>query len=129
MLADALTSVLAIVALLLGKWQGWVVLDPLMGVVGGIVIARWSWSLVRATSGVLLDAIPADNGLPGKIRAIVEKDGAIVTDLHIWQVGPGHYATIVALVSPAGKGPEVYKKELSKVPKLAHVTVEVSAAA
>lgn len=128
-LADALTSVLAIVALLLGKWQGWVVLDPLMGVVGGIVIARWSWGLVRATSGVLLDALPADKGLSGKIRAIVEKDGDVVTDLHVWQVGPGHYATIVALVSPAGKSPEVYKKELSKVPQLAHVTVEVSAAA
>lgn len=128
-LADALTSVLAIVALILGKWQGWVVLDPLMGVVGGLVIARWSWGLIRATSGVLLDAIPADKGLPKTIRDIVEKDGDVVTDLHVWQVGPGHYATIVALVSPAGKSPELYKKELSKVPKLAHVTVEVSAAA
>lgn len=128
-LADALTSVLAIVALLLGKWQGWVVLDPLMGVVGGVVIARWSWGLVRATSGVLLDAMPAEKGLPKTIRDIVEKDGDVVTDLHIWQVGPGHYATIVALVSPAGKAPEIYKKELSKVPQLAHITVEVSAAA
>lgn len=128
-LADALTSVLAIIALLLGKWQGWVILDPLMGVVGGVVIARWSWGLVRATSGVLLDAMPADKGLPKKIREIVEKDGDVVTDLHIWQVGPGHYATIVALVSPAGKTPEAYKKELNKVPQLAHITVEVSAAA
>lgn len=87
-LADALTSVLAIVALLLGKWNGWSFLDPAMGIVGGLVIARWSWGLVRSTATTLLDALPQADDLPQEIRQSVETEEDRITDLHVWQVGP-----------------------------------------
>lgn len=121
-LADALTSVLAIAALLAGRYLGWVWLDPAMGIVGAIVIARWSWTLMRDTSAVLLDA--ADPHLAAEIRACVEGPGdARLVDLHVWQVGPSAYAAIVDICGPV---PAMKVRErLSSIHELAHVTIEV----
>lgn len=127
-LADALTSVLAIVALLLGKWNGWNFLDPLMGIVGGLVIARWSWGLIRSTATTLVDAVPLTDDLPQEIRDTVETEEDRITDLHVWQVGPGHHAAIVAIHSQAPKAPAFYKQKLAAIHELSHVTVEVSPA-
>lgn len=124
-LADALTSVLAIAALLLGRSFGWLWADPLMGVVGALVIARWSWGLIRDAGGVLLDAVPQGKELRGEIREAVERDGDRITDLHVWQVGPGHYAAIVALASRQPKEPSHYRAQLAHVHELSHLTVEV----
>ena len=95
-LADALTSVLAIAALLSGRYLGWVWLDPVMGIVGAVVIAVWSWNLIRDTAAVLLDT--ADPHLETEVREHVEGGGdAQITDLHIWRVGPGAHAAIVSV--------------------------------
>src|SRR5262249_15186535 len=97
-LADALTSVLAIAALAAGKFAGWVWLDPLMGVVGAVVIARWSWSLMQDTAGVLLDV--ADPALVQEIREQVEGPGdARIVDLHVWRIGPEAHAAIVSVAT------------------------------
>lgn len=125
-LADALTSVLAIAALLLGKIYGWIWLDPLMGIVGGLVIARWSVQLIRATGTVLVDALPGNEHLPQEIRAAIETDEDRITDLHVWQVGPGHHAAIVAVATPEPRDPAFYKARLADLHELSHVTVEVT---
>lgn len=128
-LADALTSILAIVALLLGRSRGWLWADPLMGMVGAAVILRWSWGLMRDAGGVLLDRVPDGEDLTGEIREAIEGDGDRITDLHIWQVGPGHHAAIVALASREPKEPSHYKSRLNHIHELSHVTVEVEPAA
>lgn len=125
-LADALTSVLAIAALLLGRSYGWVWLDPLMGIVGGVVIARWSYGLIRDTAGVLLDAVPGGGQLVQDIRARIETEGDRLTDLHVWQIGPGHHAAILSVVSSHPQQPAVYKAKLAGMKRLSHVTVEVT---
>ena len=95
--ADALTSVLAIAALLGGRYLGWVWLDPLMGIVGSVVIAAWAWSLMRDTGAVLLDA--TDAAIEAEIRALVEAPGdAKIVDLHVWRVGPGAHSAIISVV-------------------------------
>lgn len=128
MLADALTSVLAIVALLLGRSYGLVWLDPVMGIVGGLVIARWSFGLIRDTSRVLLDAVPGEGQLARSIRMRLEGEGERITDLHVWQVGPGHHAAIVSLVTQTPQAPQVYKERIADLKGLSHVTMEVSPA-
>jgi cation diffusion facilitator family transporter len=127
-LADAFTSVLAIAALLLGSVYGWLWLDPAMGVVGALVIARWSWGLVRDTGGVLLDYVPEHEDLPQEIRETIETGSERITDLHIWQLGPGHHGAIVALVSDEPKAPSYYREKLAHIHDLSHVTIEVEAA-
>lgn len=124
-LADAATSVLAIAGLSLAWAFGWRFMDPLVGLVGTGVIASWAWGLVRDTGRVLLDATPDHAGLQGAMRERLERGGDRVTDLHLWQVGPGHLAAIVALVSDAPQPPSVYKTQLADLPGLSHVTVEV----
>ena len=124
-LADALTSVLAIVALLFGSLNGWLWADPLMGLVGALVIARWSWGLVRDTGSILLDMVPPGQHLQAEIREALERDGDRITDLHVWQVGPGHHAAIVALASTAPAAPAHYKALLHPIHALSHVTIEV----
>jgi cation diffusion facilitator family transporter len=120
-MADALTSVLAIGALLAGWYLGWTWLDPVMGVVGAIVIASWSWSLMRDTSAVLLDV--SDPHLEAEVREEVEGAGdARITDLHVWRLGPGAHGAIVSYTGEAG--PETVRARLRKVHELAHVTVE-----
>jgi len=127
--ADALTSVLAIVALILGKWNGWTFLDPAMGIVGGIIIARWSWSLLRSTGAVLVDAMPHQRPLLAKIRGAVETGNENITDLHVWQVGPGHHAAIVSLSTTGETSAAAYREKLLEIEELSHVTIEINAAA
>lgn len=124
-LADALTSILAIVALLAGRSYGWLWADPVMGVVGALVIARWSWGLIRDSGSVLLDRIPDDEDLPGEIREALETDTDRIADLHVWQVGPGHHAAIISLVSSDPAAPSDYKARLAEIHELSHITVEV----
>lgn len=126
-LADALTSVLAIAALALGSLYGWVWLDPVMGIVGALVIARWSWGLVRDAGAVLLDYIPEGEDLPDEIREAIESDGDRITDLHVWQVGPGHHAAIVSIATEAPLPLEAYRAKLAHIHDLSHLTVEVDA--
>lgn len=119
-LADALTSVLAIVALLGGRYLGWVWLDPVMGLVGATVIAIWSWTLIRDTASVLLDA--HESHLEDEIREFVEGPGdARITDLHVWRVGPGAHAAIVAVMGIDG---DSVRARLRDVHEIAHLTVE-----
>ncbi|MDK4733148.1 CDF family Co(II)/Ni(II) efflux transporter DmeF [Rhizobium sp. CNPSo 3490] len=128
-MADALTSVLAIAALTLGSLYGWLWLDPIMGIVGGLVIANWSWSLLKSSGGVLLDVMPEGEILPSEIRQAIETEEDRITDLHVWQVGPGHHAAIVAVVTSQPRDPAFYKDRLSALEELSHVTVEVTRAA
>jgi cation diffusion facilitator family transporter len=124
-LADALTSVLAIVALLAGWFYGLAWLDPAAGVVGALVIASWSVGLLRSSGGVLLDAAP-DPRLMRTIRERLEVDGDRVSDLHLWRLGPGHSAVIVAVVSDQPRAPSFYKTRVADIPGLSHITVEVN---
>ncbi|MGH7336173.1 MAG: CDF family Co(II)/Ni(II) efflux transporter DmeF [Myxococcota bacterium] len=124
-LADGLTSLLAILALGTGKLLGWTWMDPLMGIVGALVIARWSVALLRDTSGVLLDAEVAEERNLA-IRAAVESDADNrVVDLHLWRVGPRHLAAIVSVVTHEPRDPAHYKRLLAPFRDLVHVTVEV----
>jgi cation diffusion facilitator family transporter len=127
-LADALTSVLAIVALLAGSLYGWLWLDPAMGVVGALVIARWSWGLIRDAGGVLLDYVPASERLPDAILEAITADGSTVTDLHVWQLGPGHHGAIVAIETSTPQPPSHYRRKLSHLRDLSHVTIQVEPA-
>ena len=120
-LADALTSVLAIVALLAGRYLGWIWLDPVMGIVGGAVIAVWAWNLLRDTAAVLLDT--SDPHLEAEVREQVEGPGdAQITDLHVWRIGPGAHAAIVSVAGSVDR--ETIRERLVPVHELAHVTIE-----
>ncbi|TPQ43066.1 cation transporter [Bradyrhizobium guangdongense] len=123
-MADAATSVLAIAALLVAMYSGWVWADPAVGLIGSVVIASWAFGLVKASGAVLLD-VRADEKMERVIRARMEVGEDRVTDLHLWQVGPGHRAVLVSLVSDKPKQPAVYKKRLAGLKGLSHVTVEV----
>ncbi len=124
-LADALTSVFAIVALLAGKYYGWVWLDPLMGLVGAVVIASWSVGLIRATSGVLLDS-GVSQQVPAAIRQAIESDhDNRVADLHVWHVGPQALSAVIAIVTHHPQTPDYYRSLLGHIPHLAHVIIEV----
>ncbi len=124
-IADAVTSVMAIVALAAGRFYqvGW--LDPVMGLVGGAVILQWSYGLMRTTARILLDAEPTP-GLAAKVRGVIEADrDNRVADLHVWRLGPGHLAAMVTVVSHHPQPPAHYKALLGGIAELSHVTVEV----
>ena len=125
-IADALTSVLAIIALVCGKYLGWIALDPIMGITGAVVIAHWSFGLIRNTARILLDA--EDTGpLVDRVRALIEEDTAHrVADLHVWRVGIGAYACIVTVVTPHSVSADELKAQLAQIPEIKHVTVEVN---
>jgi len=101
----------------------------LMGVVGALVIAKWSWNLVRDAGGVLLDYVPEHEDLPEEIRQIITAEGGEIEDLHVWRLGPGHNAAIVSLTAAAPRSPSYYRQKLSAIHDLSHVTVEVEAKA
>lgn len=123
--ADALTSVLAIAALVLALTLGWLWLDPVVGLVGMAMIGIWAWGLVRDTGKVLLDA-DIDPAEMDTLRGLLEADGQTkVHDLHLWRIGPDHLAAIVSLVSHQPMPPEHYKKLLGERPELGHITIEV----
>jgi cation diffusion facilitator family transporter len=118
-IADALTSVLAIAALLAGRYLGLVWLDPVIGIVGAVVIARWSWGLLKDTSAVLLDA--TDLRTAAKIRALIEPEARIL-DLHVWRIGPGALAVIVDVAEPAW--PERLRERLRGTKNIVHLTIQ-----
>jgi cation diffusion facilitator family transporter len=124
-LADALTSVLAIVALLSAKYFGLIWMDPLMGVIGGVMVFRWSLGLLRTTSHVLLDRNGPEE-IKQKIKESIEAAGdSKISDLHLWSVGPNIYAAIVSVVACNPLAPEQYKKLIPDNLGLVHVSVEV----
>lgn len=125
-LADALTSVLAIVALLCAKYVGWVWLDPVIGIVGGLLVARWSVGLLRTTATVLLD-FQAPEALQGSIVEAIESDGdSRVTDLHVWSIGPGIFSAQVALVATNPVSANDYKARLPEALQLVHTNIEIN---
>ncbi|ANI60873.1 cation diffusion facilitator family transporter [Pseudomonas sp. PvR086] len=122
-LADALTSVLAIAALLAGRYLGWVWLDPVIGVVGALVIAKWAYGLMRDSAAVLLDA--TDEHVAAEIRELLEStDDVRISDLHVWQVGPQARAAIVSVVATASVSADAIRERLAPVHELSHLTVE-----
>jgi cation diffusion facilitator family transporter len=123
-LADAMTSVLAIGALLVAKYWQVTSVDPLVGIVGALVIMKWSVGLVRTTSRELLDADVPPAMLDRVREALASVPDTKVVDLHVWRLGPNHHAVIVSVVSD--NAPEVYKKALASEAALSHVTVEVN---
>jgi cation diffusion facilitator family transporter len=124
--ADALTSVLALVALSLGLIYGWGFLDPLMGIAGALLVGRWSWGLARDSASVLVDA--EDQGqIASLVRSAIESDADNeITDLHVWRVGPAGRACIVSLVTHEPRPVEHYRGLVAGVPGLLHLTVEVN---
>jgi cation diffusion facilitator family transporter len=124
-LADAFTSVLAITALTGGKFFGWAWLDPVVGIVGSGVVFSWAYTLLRDTSGILLDRTPPSSDLPDQIRRAVESDGdSLVTDLHVWQVGIGKFAAMISVVAHQPKSSDSYRELLRGHDELVHVTIE-----
>jgi cation diffusion facilitator family transporter len=123
-LADAAVSVLAIVGLIAGKTLGWIWMDAVMGLAGALVIANWSWGLVRAAGSILLDMRPGDP-LVNAIRKRLEVGDDRIADLHVWQIGPGHHAAAVSILCPQPEHAQVYRQRLAGVAGLSHVTVEI----
>jgi len=125
-LADALTSILAIIALLSGKYFGWSWMDPIMGLVGSLVITRWSFGLLQDTSPILLDH-GIDENKKSEIKKIIETDSDNrISDIHIWKVGPDCYAASISLVTHFPKSADHYKNLLSEFDCLTHITIEVN---
>jgi cation diffusion facilitator family transporter len=124
-IADAAVSVLAIIGLLLAKTFGWLWMDPLAGIVGALVIANWSYGLMRDTAAILLDVSPSD-ALEKRIMTAVEKAGDELVDLHVWRLGPGHFGAVVSVVTNvAQRAPSYYHSILRNFTGLSHITVEV----
>jgi cation diffusion facilitator family transporter len=122
--ADAAVSVLAICGLLLGRFFGWVWMDPVMGIVGALVIVNWAYGLIRDTGGVLLDMNP-DKAMAEELRRTIESDGDRLADLHVWRLGPGHLGAIVSIMTAKPRDAEFYRSRLSRFRMLSHVTIEV----
>jgi cation diffusion facilitator family transporter len=126
-IADALTSVLAIVALVAGKALGWVWMDPIMGIVGAIIITKWAHGLLLDTGKILLDR-DVDQKAIAEIRNVIEADSDNrVSDIHVWRVGPRHLSVILSIVTHYPKSPEHYKSLLAAYDDISHMTVEVNA--
>jgi cation diffusion facilitator family transporter len=123
-MADAATSLLAIGALVIAMYSGFNWTDPAVGIIGSIVIASWAYTLIRDAGSVLLDG-RVDKKIESSIRMRLEAGDDRVTDLHVWQVGPGHCAAVISLVSDAPRQPATYKDRLADIKGLSHVTVEV----
>lgn len=125
-LADALTSVFAIVALVAGKYLGWIWLDAMMGVVGAIVITKWAYNLIKETGSILLDGSVNKQVKLAVINKIENDADNRITDLHIWNVSQNHLSAMIALVTHDPQPPEYYKNLLKDIPKLSHIIVEVN---
>jgi cation diffusion facilitator family transporter len=123
-IADAAVCVLVIIGLLMARAFGWLWMDPLAGLVEAIVIANWSFGLLRDTGGILLDRMP-DPRMADKVRDMIEIGGDHVTDLHLWRLGPGHLGAIVSVATTATREAAHYRQRLAKLADLSHVTVEV----
>jgi len=125
-LADALTSILAIVALTFGKYFGWNWLDSLMGIVGALLITRWSYGLIKETSSILLDKNISLERTKDIVQTIESDADNRVADIHIWKVGPADYAALITLVTHFPKDSAHYKKLLNEFKELSHITIEVN---
>jgi Co/Zn/Cd efflux system component len=125
-LADALTSVLAIFALGSGRWLGAVWMDPVMGMVGAALVTRWSVGLLRDTGAVLLDRQAPEAVREAVRRAIEDGTGDVVVDLHVWTIGPGIRACALAVDSAAGSTPEEIRARLPRGLGIVHATVEAT---
>lgn len=124
-LADALTSLLAIIALFMGKSLGWIWMDPIMGIVGALIIIKWSYGLLVDTGKILLDRDVNPEAVH-EIRSKIESDSDNrVVDIHVWRVSPNHLSVIISLVTHHSKPPEYYKKILEEYNEIVHVTVEI----
>jgi cation diffusion facilitator family transporter len=123
--ADAAVSVLALLGLIAGRALRWVWLDPVMGVVGMLIIANWSWSLIRSSARVLLDMQPNNEIAEEITRRLEDGRDDRIADLHFWRVGPSHNAAVVSLVADRPEPPSAYKARLAGIPGLSHVTIEV----
>ena len=124
-LADALTSLLAIFALMAGKYLGWNVMDPLMGIVGAVLISRWSILLLKDTSKVLLDAQAPDDMLQA-VREAIEADGySTLTDIHIWSIGPGIFAAALTVSTNENLTPETFRHRIPSDLSIVHFNIEV----
>jgi cation diffusion facilitator family transporter len=125
-IADAFTSVLAIAALAAGLWAGWTWLDPVMGLVGGGVIAWWAKGLLADSARVLLDR-EMDAPVVNRIRGAIESDNdAEIADLHVWRVGRASYAAVLTVVAHEPLTPAAYRGRLAHIDSLVHVSVEVN---
>lgn len=125
-IADALTSVLAIIALFTGKYFGWLWMDACMGLVGAALITRWGYGLLKETSRVLLDSAPDANTLARIGQAIESDADNRITDLHVWRLGPRSYGVIISLVTHQPRDPKHYKALLKEFAELRHITIEVN---
>jgi cation diffusion facilitator family transporter len=123
-MADAVVSVLAITGLVLARTFGWLWMDPLVGMVGALVIGSWSYGLVRDTGRILLDMEP-DQNMAAEVRAAIECDGDQLADLHLWRLGPGHLGAVLSVVTDAPRDCAYYRARLEPFKSLSHVTVEV----
>jgi cation diffusion facilitator family transporter len=124
-LADAATSVLAIVGLSLAALLGWRFMDPVVGLAGMTVILSWAYGLVREAGSVLLDAAPVE--LSERVRRNMEVEGDRIADQHLWRIGPGHHAAVLTVVTHKPRPPDHYKQRIAGLGGLSHVTVEVQA--
>ncbi len=125
-LTDALTSVLAIIALLAGKYLGWIWLDAAMGILGGIVICRWSVILIRSSGKILMDW-EAPDAMREQVEAAIASCGQ-VTDLHVWSIGPGIYSATITLNSATVITPEDVRKRIPEALGIVHTTIEIHGA-
>jgi cation diffusion facilitator family transporter len=124
--ADAFTSVLAIGALLAGMFAGWTFLDPVMGIVGALVILRWGFGLIRSASRSLLDVLPSQS-MADEIKSEIESIGdSRVSDLHLWELSPGRFGCIVSVVSSNPLDASEYRKRILEHAEVNHLTVEVT---
>ncbi len=123
-LADAVVSLLVIVGLLLARAFGWLFMDPVAGIFGAVVIASWSYGLIRDTGAVLLDMSP-DRAMAERVRSTIERDGDRLADMHLWRLGPGHLGAIVSVVTTKPRDAAHYRRLLGGFHDLSHVTVEV----
>lgn len=126
-MADATVSVLVIAGLLLARLFGWTWTDPLAGIIGALVIASWSYGLVRDTGAVLLDMTP-DRELADNLRRTIESDGDTLCDLHLWRMGPGHLGAILSISTRMGHDQDYYRAKLARFGALSHLTIEVKSA-
>jgi cation diffusion facilitator family transporter len=124
-LADALTSLLAIFALLTAKYFGLIWMDPFMGIVGAVLVSRWSLGLIRDTSGILLDKQGPEEIRTNIKKSIEKSNGDQIADLHLWSVGPNIYAAIITVVTCHSRSSEHYKQLIPSDLNLVHVTVEI----
>ncbi len=126
-IADAAVSVLAIIGLLMARAFGWLWMDPVAGIVGALVIANWSYGLIRDTGAILTDMSPGD-ALGNRVRTVVTNAGDQLADLHVWRLGPGHFGAVLSVVTAnAAHGAGFYHTTLRRIQGLSHITVEVHA--